>query len=106
MIEICLNISLACRKHFFFTRNLGLSRKHLYINGRDINIGAAIITNVYLQLGERLTIGKKIGAPAQTIVKMLIDIVLNLIAILFYCYPTFQRYSCIQLFRTQTGRIQ
>ena len=106
MIDISLNISLACRKHFFFTRNRGLSRKHLYMKGRDINIGAAIITNVYLQLGERFTIGKKIGAPAQTIVKILIDIVLNLIAILFYCYPTFQRYNCTLWFSIQIDRIQ
>lgn len=34
----------------------------------------------YLQVGIKLKIGKKRGVPAQTIVNMLIEIVLNLIA--------------------------
>jgi hypothetical protein len=35
---------------------------------------------VYLQVGIKLRSGRKRGVPAQTMVSMLIDIVLNLIA--------------------------
>lgn len=80
MIDIYLNTYLACWKHLFFTKNRGLSKKHLYIKGKEISIGNDINTKVDRQLGERLTIGKKIGAPAHTIVRMLIEMVLNLMA--------------------------
>jgi hypothetical protein len=55
--------------------------------------GALIKTNVCLQVGDRLTIGKKIGPPAQTIVRILIEIVLNLIALLFLYYLIFMQYN-------------
>lgn len=48
---------------------------------------------------------KNIGVPAQTIVSILIDIVLNLTAELHYNYQKFQKYKCKQLFRSQRGKI-
>ena len=53
------------------------------MKGKETSIGIDMNPKVYLQLGERFTIGKKIGAPAHTIVRILIEIVLNLIAKLF-----------------------
>jgi hypothetical protein len=50
------------------------------MRGKDMSKGILINTKVCLQLGDKFTIGKNIGAPAHTIVKILIEIVLNLIA--------------------------
>lgn len=80
VILISLKIYLACLKQPLFTRNLGLSRKHLYINGKETRRGVAKQKNRYLQLGSKFINGKNMGAPAQTIVRMFTEIVLNLIA--------------------------
>jgi len=62
------------------TKNLGLSKKHLYASGKVMQKTPANSMKVYLQEGIKLRTGKKIGVPAQTIVSIFIEIDLNLMA--------------------------
>lgn len=68
--------------YILLTRNLGLSRKHLYMSGIESAKGTAKLQNRYLQVGRRFITGKKIGAPAHKMFNMLKDIALNRVATL------------------------
>ena len=60
----------------------------------------------YLHLGMNPKRGRKIGVPAQTIVNMFTDIVLNLTAAYDMYYLIFLRCRDKLEFNTQKGRIQ
>lgn len=68
--------------YILLTRNLGLSRKHLYMNGIVMAKGTAKLQNRYLQVGNKFITGKKMGAPAHRMFKMLKDMALNRVATL------------------------
>jgi hypothetical protein len=50
------------------------------MSGKDNISGTENNIKIYLQLLNKLMTGKNIGVPAQTMIKILTDIVLNLIA--------------------------
>lgn len=93
---ISQKISLACLKQPLLTKKRGLSRKHLYMKGREPSKGVAIQKNKYLQLVRKFIRVKNIGAPAQTMVNMLTEIVLNRMAVVFNrnTYLRFRRCRC------------
>jgi hypothetical protein len=62
------------------SKNLGLYRKKKYAKGKDMASKTAKNKKLTLQVGIKPSKGKNMGVPAQTIVSMLIEIVLNLIA--------------------------
>jgi|JI6StandDraft_1071083.scaffolds.fasta_scaffold04851_5 hypothetical protein len=49
----------------------------MYMNGRDTTSGTAIKMNMSRQDGTKFIKGKKIGAPAQAIMRMFKEIALN-----------------------------
>jgi len=65
----------------------------------------ANIKKVYLQVGNNPKKGNKIGVPAQTMFKIFIEIVLNLIATYQDIYLKFIQYKYKSMFRIQIDKI-
>ena len=65
----------------------------------------ANIKKVYLQVGNNPKNGNKIGVPAQTMFKIFIEIVLNLIATYQDIYLKFIQYKYKSKFRIQINKI-
>jgi hypothetical protein len=88
------------------SRNLGLYKKQKYANGIvKIQITANNI-KLYLHVGINPNKNKAIGAPAHTIVSILMEIVLNRTANLVLKYLKFRRCKCRQWFSNRKGRSQ
>lgn len=68
------------------TKNLGLSKKHLYANGSVTQKIPAETIKVYLHVGIKESRGKNIGVPAHIIVNIFIEIDRNLIAEIYPIY--------------------